>query len=169
MCACNALCPKRSALGEWSCHSPHSLCSGSHRGALRSAQAGFLSKPKDVLRSQTSATLAARGYSDRNHFVQSSGEHEWAAQQPGKFHTQKGPTSCRGRCLELEQSKSPLKCVQGGCQVCSIKGFALQTCSYLSTAFAHEFAQNTSSDATSTPSWEMPTPSLSPAFPCLGN
>ena len=143
---------------------PTALCSGSHHGALSSAQAGSLlnkTKPEDVLWSETSSAVAASGYSDRNHFV-----HEWATQQLGKFHTRKGPTPCRGRyplvacCtrLVLGQSKSPLKCVRGGHR--STKGFALQICPSLSTAFAHV---NATSDATSTLSWQVPTPPV-PSF-----
>lgn len=62
--------------------------------------------------------------------------------------------------LELGQSKLSLKCVQGGCQTCSNRGFALQACSCLSPAFARE---NTTSDVTGTPRCQFPLcPQLSP-------
>lgn len=172
---CSTLGQKRSIPMEWSCHSPHLLCSGSHHGVLSSARAGFLlneTEPEEVLPSHTSSTLAEGRQADRNHFVQSSGEHEWTTQHPGKFHTQKGPTPWRRRCplrgrwtsLELGPSKSPLKCVHGGCQVWSIEGSALQICSYLSTAFApvnttsdcHQHPQVAGANSLSVPSFSPP-------------
>lgn len=123
VCACCALGPKRTVPLQWSCHSPCPWHSGLHHGAVLSAWAGFLlneTKPQDVLQSScTSITLATNGCSDGNYFEQSSGEHEWVSQQPGKFHTQKGPALCRCRCplmvcwtsLELGQTKPSLKYV----------------------------------------------------------
>lgn len=171
-CAHSTLGPKRSIPVEWRCHFPHWLCSSSHHRPLSSAQAGFLlneTEPEDVLWRHSSRTVAISRYSDRNHLVHSSGEHEWATQQPRKFHTytmqRQVPLIACWICLELGQSKSPLKYVQGGCQVYSIKVCALQTCSYLSAAFVHH---NTTSDATSIPSWQVLIPILSQAFPCPG-
>lgn len=91
---------------------------------------------------------------------------DWEVSYPKSTYTvQEVGAPLMGCCtsLELGQSKSPLKRVQGGCQVCSTKGFALQTCSHLSPAFANV---NTTSDATSTCSWQVPIPFLSPEFPC---
>lgn len=109
---------------------------------------------------QTEATL-------RSSVVSISGLHS----RLGSFIPKKDLHCARGRCplmgcctsLELGQSKSLLKCVQGGCQICSTKGFPLQTCSHLSSAFANV---NMTSDATSTPSWQVPIPFLSPEFLC---
>lgn len=168
VCACYALGPKRTVPLQWSCHFPCPWHSGLHHGAVLSAWAGYLlneTKPQDVLQSScTSSTLAANGCSDGNYFEQSSGEHEWVSQQPGKFHAQKGPALCRYRCplmvcwtsLELGQTKSPLKYVWGEGQILNTRGFALQTVSSLSTAFVY---WSTTSDATSSPSLQVPTPS----------